>query len=52
MMEAKNSVHSDNMGDDEIRQHNIQSDISELLVISGQVSAQTAVYIPQVLNWL
>jgi hypothetical protein len=37
-MEAENSVHSDNVGDDIIWQHDIQADISELLVIPGQVS--------------
>lgn len=46
MVEAEDSVHSDDMGDDEVRQHDIQADVPELLVVAGQVCVQTAVNIP------
>ena len=52
MMEAENSMHSDHMRDDEIRQHDVETNVTKLFIISGQVSVETAVNIPQVVNGL
>lgn len=52
MMEAEDSVHSDDVWDDEVGQHDVQADVPELLVVPGQVGVQTAVNVPQVFNRL
>lgn len=51
-MEAENSVHPNDVWDDEVGQHDVKADVPELLVVAGQVGVQTAVNIPQVLNRL
>lgn len=51
-MEAENSVHPDDVWDDEVGQHDVQANVPELLVVAGQVGVQTTVNIPQVLNRL
>lgn len=51
-MEAEDSVHPDDVWDDEVRQHDVQADVPELLVVAGQVGVQTTVNVPQVLNRL
>lgn len=51
-MEAENSVHPDDVWDDEVGQHDVQADVPELLVVAGQVGVQTTVNVPQVLNRL
>lgn len=52
MMEAEDAVHADDVRDDEVRQHDVQTDVPELLIVAGQVRVQTAVNISQVLNRL
>lgn len=51
-MEAENSVHPNDVWDDEVGQHDVKADVPELLIVAGQVGVQTAVNIPQVLNRL
>lgn len=52
MMEAEDAVHADDVRDDKVRQHDIQTDVPKLLIVAGQVRVQTAVNISQVLNRL
>lgn len=51
-MEAEDTVHADDVRDDKVRQHDIQTDVPKLLIVAGQVRVQTAVNISQVLNRL
>lgn len=51
-MEAENSVHPNDVRDDEVGQHDVKADVPELLVVAGQVGVQTTVNVPQVLNRL
>lgn len=52
MVEAENAVHSDNMGDGEVGQHNIQAHVAKLLIVARQVSVEAGVKVTQVLHWL
>ncbi len=51
-MEADDSVHPDNVGDEEVGQHDVESDVAKLFVVASQVSVQTAVNVPEVLDRL
>lgn len=52
MMETENAVHADDVRDDKVRQHHIKADVPEFLVITSQVSVQTAVQVSQHLHRL
>ena len=35
MMEAEDAVHADDVRNDKVRQHDIQTDVPELLIVAG-----------------
>jgi hypothetical protein len=52
MMEAEDSVHSDQMINDEIWQHDIEWYVSKFFIITCQVCVETTMDIPQIVNRL
>ena len=42
-MEAKHPMHTDNVRDDIVRQHDVEVDIAELFIVASQVCQQAVV---------
>ena len=45
MVKADDPVHSHNVRDDVVGQHDVETDVAKLLVVAGQVSVEAAVQI-------
>ena len=52
MVEAEDAVHSDHVGDGEVRQHDVQAHVAKLLVVARQVGVEAGVKVTQVLHRL
>lgn len=51
-MEAEYTMHADHMIDDIIRQHDVQSDVTKLLIVSGKMGQDALMNLLQIGNWL